>query len=113
MSEAQTLQTEADERHFCREQPSAKINEGVSYVLSQRLKSWIHYVMTFWCESNECAEEKHTLCKLKTAGGLLRATKASHLDNIVKRSIKGKKQTLNTMLHFHRWQKKGLWWIDT
>lgn len=69
--------------------------------------------MTFWCESNECAKEKHTLRKLKTAEGLLRATKASHLDNIVKRKIKGKKQTPNTMLHFHRWQKKGLWWIDT
>lgn len=65
--------------------PGTKISEGVSYVLNQRLKSWIHYVMTFWCESSEYAEEKHTLCKLKTAEGLLRATKASHLDNIVKK----------------------------
>lgn len=52
--------------------------------------------MTLWCKDNECVEEKRKtickLCKLKTAKGLLGATKASHLDNIVKkkRNINGK-----------------------
>lgn len=54
-------------------------------LLCDDLLVWIQLMC--WGET----QTKCWLCKLKTAEGLFRATKVSHLDNIVKRNIKGKK----------------------